>query len=483
MGQSLKRNAFYNVLKQCCNIIFPLITYPYVSRVLLSSGMGKLSFADSIITLSMTIAGLGINTYGVREGARIRKKREEIELFSAQIFTINILSTIVVYIVLGVLLIILPRFQRDYIIILILSFNIICNTLSRDWINQIYEDYKYITIRYIVFQTLALVLTFLCIHSPDDYIKYALIMLLANSGGYVTSIVYTRKYVPLRVTTNLNLKKQIKPIMYLLGVTLAVQVYVKSDIVVLGFYKSDKEVGIYTIASKVYIIIKTLLNAIISVTIPRLANYYGNDNIESYKKLLYKLQNWLIVITFPFVVGTFFLSKEVLLIIGGDGYTKGMQSLQILSVTLIFSVFACYYANCFLVVRRKDSMFFKSTLLSAFVNIILNIILVPYLGMCGAAITTLIAEFIVFIILLHYSKEVEIASSKICAKSVVFGCFGVFVVCLLMRIVINDVFYRFILTLLISIIVYYIINKLLKNPVIKEIELSVSNTISRNKLK
>lgn len=472
MDKSIKNNAFYNVIKQCCNIIFPLITYPYVSRVLLSDNLGKYSFSDSVITLAMTIAALGINTYGIREGARIRNDKVAITRFSAQIFTINSLSTLIVYIILGTLLLFFPRFQKDSIITVILSFNIICNTLSRDWINQIFEDYKYITIRYIAFQVIALLMTFVFVHRPDDCIKYALIMLLANSGGYLTSIFYTQKYVPLRLTRHLNCKKHIKPIMYLLGVALAIQVYVKSDIMVLGFFRSDSEVGIYTVASKVYIIIKALPNAVISVTIPRLANYYGNNDIQAYKELLEKLRGWIVVLIFPCVAGLFCLSEEMLSIIGGKDYIQGDLPLKILSITLAFAVLGCYYANCFLVVRRKDSVFFKATVVSALVNVILNIILIPYAGMCGAAITTLIAEIIVLSICLFYSRDIKNKFKKEIIIPVVLGCIGVFIVCYITKYLIEDVFLKVGVAYVVSAVVYYILNKIMKNPVIFDIESS-----------
>ena len=191
---TLKINMLLNIIKQCCNIIIPLITYPYVSRILGATNYGKYSFADSVINIFMTIACLGIPTYAIREGARLRNDKTKITQFSAEVYTINILSLVVTLFSLVIIVKIVPRFYKDALIIYILSFNIVTSILGRDWLNNIYEDFAYITLRYIFFQIISIVLIFAFVKNSDDYIKYACITLVANSGGYIFNFFYTQKF-------------------------------------------------------------------------------------------------------------------------------------------------------------------------------------------------------------------------------------------------------------------------------------------------
>ena len=171
--RDVRINAVLNVVKQCCNILFPLITYTYVSRVLGSSNLGRYSFADSIISYFLLFASLGIPTYAIREGARIRDKQKVIFDFASEMFSINMISAIVSYVFLVFVIFAIPRLQQEKVILLILSINIFLGTLGRDWINTIYEDFFFITIRYLVFQTISAILIVLLVHDKDDLLKYA----------------------------------------------------------------------------------------------------------------------------------------------------------------------------------------------------------------------------------------------------------------------------------------------------------------------
>lgn len=461
---SIKRNVILNIVRQCCNIIFPLITYPYVSRILMAENFGRYSFADSVVTLAMTAAGLGIGTYGLREGAKIRDDKDKIKTFSNEIFSINVFAMLIVYTGLFVLLVCNKRLNRDVLLIGILSINIATSVIGREWVNQIYEDFLYITIRYIAFQILAIILIFTLIKNTDDYVEYTVIMLIANSGGYITNFFYTQKYIPLRYTFQCNLKKHIKPIIYLAGVNLAVQIYIRSDITLLGFLRSDREVGIYSIISKIYTIIKALLNAVIVVMLPRLSNYEGKNN-AAYEHLLSQLMNCLIYLIFPCVTGLFFLSEDILFLVGGNEYLCGKITLQILCLALVFAVLACFYTNGILVVKRKDNGFFVATVISAVLNILLNWILIPHMGMNGAALTTVIAEFFVVIISIICASKEEISIGIVNFKSVFVGCLGIGLICCLMNLMINSFTWRIFFSMIVSVVVYFGITYLLKNAI------------------
>lgn len=151
-------NAFLNGLRSVLNLLFPLITFPYVSRVLSVSGIGIYNFSNTYISYFILIAGLGIATYAIREGAKYRNDRRKIEEFSSQIFSINMIATVIAYVLLFASLLIFKNLSNYVSCILIFSLQILFTTLGTEWIYTIYEDYAYITVRSIFFKVISIFL-------------------------------------------------------------------------------------------------------------------------------------------------------------------------------------------------------------------------------------------------------------------------------------------------------------------------------------
>lgn len=302
-------------------------------------------------------------------------------------------------------------------------------------------------------------------------------MALAYSGNYLLNIFYTRRYIPYRFTTKLNLKKHIKPILYLFCITISTTIYVKSDITILGFFKSDSEVGIYTLSSNIYTVIKSILNAVIIVVIPRLSVYLGENKRDEYEGLLNSLKKVLYTLVIPAIVGIFLLSKDVMLFMGGEAYISGYISLRILCFSLFFAVFGCYYAQGILVSLKKEKYYFYATLTSAITNVVLNLILVPFFGLNATAVTTVISEVIVVLICRHYSLPLIKYKEKINLTSIGIGCIGIVVSCYLCNRFITGLILRIIISIVVSVIAYFAILILLGNEVAKEFVVSAKKRV------
>mgnify|MGYP000106819924 CR=1 FL=1 len=193
--KSLKINTILNMIKTCSNIIFPLITFPYISRVLMTENVGKVNFGDSYVSYFSLIASLGITTYAIRECAKVRDNREKLEETASQIFSINLCTTGLAYVLLFLSLIIFRRLDVYRNLIMIQSVVIIFTTLGADWLNSAMEDFKYITIRSIIFQIISMILMFTFVKSTSDYMKYAAISVLSTSGYNILNIVYRKNIV------------------------------------------------------------------------------------------------------------------------------------------------------------------------------------------------------------------------------------------------------------------------------------------------
>lgn len=466
-NKSLKINAILNFIKQLCSVIFPLITIPYVSRILQSENYGKYNFGNSIISYFSLIAALGVSTYAVREGAKYRDDKEKITKFSREVFTINIISTIIAYIMLLIVLIIPSPLVIYRKLILVQSIVIFLTTIGADWINTLYEDFFYITIRYIFMQILSIIAMFMFVKRPSDYVIYAIITVCANAGANVLNIFHIRKYVKLSLIKDVNLKQHFKPLIILFSNAVAVTIYVNSDTTLLGLLDGNTSVGLYSIAAKIYTIVKQLLNAIIIVSLPKLSLYMGIGKEEEYLQLLRKILNSLITILFPAIVGIFMLSKNIIFIISGQQYMSGTSALQILSVALFFAVLACFFTNCVLLPCKQDQLFLKATVLGAVINVILNFICIPFLSFNGAAVTTVIAEFIVCAISYVYTKKnFNLRLNGKSIYSIILGCIGIVLSSKVILFVVDNLYVSTILCCGISVVIYVIVLILSKNDLV-----------------
>jgi O-antigen/teichoic acid export membrane protein len=468
-SKSIKVNAILNMLKQLCAVVFPLITIPYVSRVLQVTSYGKYNFSSSIVSYFSLLAGLGIANYAIREGARVRNDRDKIEKFSSEVYTINIYSTIVSYAILVTLLLFSVKLQNYTLLIVVQSLAIVLTTIGADWVNSIYEDYVYITIRYLIMQLLALIAMFLFVKQPEDYIIYAFITVFASAGGNLFNLVYIRKYVHLKLVRHCNLKTHMRPIVLLFFNAIAVTIYVNSDITILGLIQSEEAVGIYGLPTKIYIVVKMVLNSIIIVSLSRLSAYLGKGEVKEYQRLANKILNVLCTLIFPAVVGLFILSKEVILIVGGAEYADGYNALRILSISLGFAVLAGFYCCCVLLPYKQEKILLIASIISGVTNISLNFVAIRIWSYNGAALTTMLSEAIVFVIyVIVCRKYPKISFTGKTLIPIFVGCLSIIAICILFKGIFENVLIQVIVSIACSGITYFMIQIALKNELVMQ---------------
>lgn len=479
---SVKTNAILNVIKTISMVVFPLITFPYVSRVLLVDSIGAYNFGASIVSFCSLIAGLGISTYAIREGSRCRDDQLKITDFSSEIFTINMISTFVAYVILGGCILFIPQIQHYALIVSIIGIEILFATLGVNWLCNVYEDFLYITLRSITIQFLSLLATFLLVKEPEDFYKYIGIVVCASSGANLLNFFYIRKrYVKFHFRFVPEMKRHIKPIMVIFFTTITITVYVSSDITILGFLSNDRQVGLYSAAVKIYTIIKSLVISIVTVLIPRFSRVFNGGDVDQVNYLFSKVFKTLIVLVFPIAFGLFMTSTDVLHLVVGEQYLDAGPSLAILSVAIIFSLFAYMYTNCVLIPLRKEKISLYAAVVSALVNVGLNILLIPRWGINAAAATTVVAEAIMCIISVCYSKKyVALIKTAKCIASTLIASLLIVLVCFVCNDVENHII-RAVLKIGFSGILYCLIMLLLKNEIAIEFT-SVINNFYKSKV-
>lgn len=461
--RSIKINALLNVIRQSMSIVFPLITYPYVSRVLGADNLGRYSFSDSIVQIVITVSLIGIPTYAVREGSMIRNSEKEIQKFCSEVFTIHCISVFFSYALLLVLVFSVKRLRIEYTFILILSINIMSRCIGRDWINTIYEEYLYISLRFIAIHVISLLLILTLVKEKEDLAVYVAIMAFSEFMGNILNLYYTKKKIPYRLSFSKDLFRHIKPILILFCSSIATTIYIRSDITILGFLRPDSDIGVYTVSSKIYTIVKSILNAVITVSIPRLSFYLGDGSRqaeEKYNELLNHLRNVLILLLFPATAGLFCLSNDAMCLVGGVGFQWGGTSLRILCVAMVFAVLGCFFAHAVLIVNRQEKVFFKATFISALLNISLNFVLIPSMGINGAALTTMLSELCIMIFCGFSANEYfknDRAKLYRYLIPTLAECILIFIVFRIVLSVCDQLVLRILLTVLVSMMMYLII--------------------------
>lgn len=423
-------NAILNALRTALGVIFPLITFPYASRVLGVDNIGRYNFAYSVVNYGALFAALGIYTYAVRECAKVRDNRQKLDKMASEIFSINLLSTVVAYTALFILCVAVPKFSVNRLLIYILSLEIIFTTIGCEWVYSVFEDYLYITLRTLGVYIISMVLLFTFIHTEQDLVKYSIVSVISVCGANVANIIGRKKYCNIRLTFRLNLKQHILPIMTIFMNTVTTTIYVNSDVLILGLMTNNTYVGLYSVAVRIYTIIKRILAAVITVSIPRLSNYWSNNEKENLDKTCHSIFNALLIFVAPAMIGLFSMSKQVVLLISGNEFEQSYASLAILSIALLFSLFSWFFTSCILIPSKNETKVLQGTVVAALVNIIFNIILIPFFQERAAAFTTCMAEFIA--LGFGYVRSRKILKIKLNIRditSIVVGCLAIFIIC------------------------------------------------------
>ena len=463
-------NMALNVFKTALSIVFPLITYPYALRVLGVERIGAVSYVQSIINYFSLFAMLGVSSYAIREGAKIRDDKKSLTTFSNEVFTINIITTAISYLALTISILFVEKFSAYTILFIISSGIILFNTLSVDWINTIFEDYAYITIRSIFINMLSMLILFVFVKKPEDYYIYAALHTVTTGTICLTNWIYCRRYVKLKITLSPNFRRHLKKLIILFANALAISIYVNFDTTMLGWIKGDYAVGLYSASTKIYSVIKGLMIAVYSVTIPRLAAFIGQSDMTGFKKLYMKLWSGLSILLIPAGIGLASLSKEIILLFGGESYRDASMSLCILAIALIFSIYGGLVTACLNITigREKDNLI--ATLFSAAINCGLNILFIPLYSQNGAAITTLIAELFVFafcfIRLPNKNRYFDFSIIRKYLTYSIVGAVMVFIVCIVIKSFSLPFITCIIVSIIISILLYSIFLLILKEPIV-----------------
>ena len=402
---NIRYNFLMNFILTISNFLFPLITFPYVSRVLGPNGMGISSFAMSIISYFVILATLGSATYGIRACSQVGENKDELSKVTHEIIFINLITMIISYLFLYFCVHFFDGLHENKASIAIASFMILLNVCSVEWFYRGIEKYTYITIVSLLFKLIALVSSFIFIQKTSDYFSFILISVISLSGSGIINLLNIKKYINFKFYNDYNLKKHIKPMLTFFFMSLAISVYTYTDSVLLGLLTNLDEVGFYNVAVRIKGILISIVTSLGVVLLPKLSLYIKKGMMNEFSSLLILSLRFIVALSLPLVIFFIFFAKETILLLSGEQYFNSIPLLQISLVAVIIVGITNILGIQMLVPLGKEKKLFVSVLCGALINVVANFTLIPFLSSVGAAISMVLAEFTILLTQIYFLKK------------------------------------------------------------------------------
>ena len=480
---SVKYNFIMNAILTVAGIIFPLITFPYISRVLLVEGSGKVAFATSVVTYFTMFASLGIPTYGVRACAIVRDNKEKLSKTVQELLIISGGTTLLTYIVFGISLFVIPEFAQERTLLLIVGLGIGLNTIGVQWLYNALEQYSYITTCSILFKVIGMILMFLLVKESSDYQIYGGVYVIASFGSYVLNFICLRKFVTFQKTGTYQFKQHLKHIMVFFAMSAGASIYLNLDVVMLRFLQSNEAVGYYNAGIKVKTVLVTCVTSLGTVMLPRLSYYIETADKKAFQLMVGKAFRFVFVAASAVTVYFSIFARESILLLSGEAFLPAVGPMMILMPTVLLIGLSNVTGIQILTPNGREREVMYSIWGGAILDFVLNLIVIPKFSANGAALSTLLAEGMVLLLQCWFLRDVlwSYIRQVQCWK-IVIALAVASVMTIPVKIWIDSGVF---VTLLVSAIVFFggyaVVLLLLKEPFVSEILNSGIHAIVRKK--
>ena len=398
---SVKFNAVMNTLLTASSMLVNVITVPYVTRVLSVEGYGDVMFAQNVSQWLSAMCLIGVPTYGLRECARVRDDPREMARVVRELLVIITIFTAVVLAGFGVSILIVPRFRQIAALMWVFLVSTLLLSYGVEWFFQAIEQYKYITIRSMVFKMLSLVAMLVFVRGEDDYLAYGVILALVVCGNNVLNLARMLRMVSFSGLGPMRIGRHLKPLASYAALSIASSVYLAFDSILLGMLSpSNVQVGLYQLASKLKGICFSVINAIIGVLIPRLS-YYAKRDPEKYGALLRRGWGFLLNLCLGIALYLLVYAYPLVVLISSEKYADAVLPVRIIGLVNLLSCMSYFFGLCILSPLDQESKLARANLTGAPISLVCNLLLDGTFGATGAAISVCLAELVIFLMQLH----------------------------------------------------------------------------------
>lgn len=392
---NVKKNFLYNAFYQILIIILPLITAPYIARVLGAEKIGIYSYTYSIVYYFMMIAMLGINNYGNREIAKIRDDKEKLSKTFSSIYMLQLFMTVIM---LGLYITyVLFIVKSDITIYLIQGIYLISVLFDINWFFFGIEKFKLTVTRNTIIKLLSVILILTLVKKREDIYIYTLIVAGSTLLSQLALWPFVNKYTKLVKVKVEDVTKHIKQCVILFIPFIAVSLYKIMDKIMLGNITNMTQVGFYENAEKIINIPMGLITALTTVMLPKVSNLVAKGEDEQVEEYMKKSIEFEFISSSAVTFGLVSIAPIFVPILLGEEFIYSATLVQCIAITIIFISVASVIRTQYLIPKEKDKIFVTSVIIGAVLNFFINLILIPKFDSIGAAIGTIIAEFSVFV--------------------------------------------------------------------------------------
>lgn len=437
----------------------------YVTRVLFPELIGQVEYARNFSSYFLTLAMLGLPSYGIKEISKKRHQPDELKTTFSELLIINFITTFISF-VLYTLIHLIIKTDIENGLYFIFGLSIFLNIFNIDWFYKGMEDYPFIITRSIIVQFISFILLFLFVKQTSDYLAYATISVFSTSINHVLNIYHSRKYINFCIK-GLKIKKHISILLTLAISIFFSNIYHKIDITMLGKLGTNESVAFYTYAQKIIAAVTAICTMPSMALYPRLSYYYLYDQKKFYK-LLNSGLNMIIFLSFPLSVGLFLLAPEGIALFFGNTFLPAAKTIRILSPLVLIMTFGNLLSYQMILCTGNEKKRLPAYFLGTIGNIFLNTIMIPSFMENGAAAASVIAELVVNGVQIYFIKKIVHFHIDIQAlfqaiiSSIVMGC-----MILLIKQLFTSLFFSIIISFIVGISIYFFTNYYLGNKLIQ----------------
>lgn len=397
-------NIFYNILNQIVSFIVPLILSPYVARVLSAELIGDYSYALANSSYFVLIEALGFSLYGMLKVSANRADKNYISTLFKEIMIAKFFLMVICIIVYTISFV--WTSSDNKILCAIMIMNIISTGIDSTWFLMGMEDFKTTALRNIAVRLVNIVLIIILVKSEKDFLIYAIIMQLSNVISYIVVFPTVKKYIiSSKVSFKNILKHTIKSLIYFVP-GIVNTIFTSADKTVLWAFANSYEVGVYEQASKICSLCGSVINSISNVVMPRVTYLNHNASNEKSKKFMFKTLHYASVVAIAVTVGIICISDEFVPLFFGLGYEKSAVLLKILAFNVLMSILANYIGQQCLISNDKQNQYNIAISVGAILNVILNLFMVERLQSVGVSVASVVSSGVLFWVVLIFSREI-----------------------------------------------------------------------------
>lgn len=394
MAQSVKVNYILNLINTGTQMLFPLITFPYVCRVIEADGIGQINFFQSIISYISLFTCLGIPMYAIREIARDRSDVVQMNRTAMEILLLHAMLTLVGYAIVAILCLTVPQIQVNIPLFLILSLTIFFTAIGCEWFYQGIEDFKYITIRGLIIKTVSVVLLFIFVKSKTDLLYYGCYTVFGVLGGNIFNFFRLRKYIHREniIFSELHIKRHVKPVLKVFSFSVVTSIYLQLNTVLLGFLKNALAVGYFAAATKVMQMLLKMSACLGSVMMPRASHLIAENKEAEFNRLIQKSYDFTLAIALPMTIGLIFCAPSLITALCGVKFEHSILPSQIIAPIILMVAISNIFGIQVLFPKGKINIVTLCCGIGAVADLMLNLCLIPLFSYIGTSIAYLGAE-------------------------------------------------------------------------------------------